>query len=103
METDVSAIRAAVRAFILDGFYVPHPERLADDTSLLETGVVDSTGVQEVIGFLEERFQIRVENEEIIPENLDSIGQLARFVRRKLEAGRGCSSSERASPVLFVE
>jgi acyl carrier protein len=102
METDVSGIRAAVRAFILDRFYVPDPGRLADDTSLLEAGIVDSTGVQEVIGFLEEKFQIRVENEEIIPENLDSVDRLARFVREKLEAGRGSPGSRRAFPLLFL-
>jgi len=89
MEADVNAIRAVVRGFILDRFYVPHPDRLADDASLLETGVVDSTGVLEVIGFLEEEFQIRVENGEILPENLDSVERLARFVRQKVDAARG--------------
>jgi acyl carrier protein len=88
MDTDVDRIRAVVRAFILDRFYVPDSARLADETSLLETGIVDSTGVQEVIEFLEMAFQIRVENEEILPENLDSVSRLSRFVRHKLEAGR---------------
>jgi acyl carrier protein len=88
MDTDAARIRAVVRAFLLDRFYVPDSAQLADETSLLETGVVDSTGVQEVIEFLEMAFQIRVENEEILPENLDSVSRLSRFVRQKLEAGR---------------
>jgi acyl carrier protein len=83
MDADFDSIRAAVRGFILDRFYVPNPDKLADDVSLLETGVVDSTGVLEVIGFLEEEYQIRVENSEILPENLDSVERLARFVLRK--------------------
>jgi acyl carrier protein len=85
METDASRVRALLRAFILERFYVPLPEKLADDTSLLEAGVVDSTGVQEVMAFIEETFRIRVENEEILPDNLDSVGRLTRFVCRKLE------------------
>ncbi len=93
MGADVNSIRSAVRTFILDRFYVPVPEELADDTSLLEAGVVDSTGVQEVIGFIEEAFQIRVENEEILPEYLDSIDRLTRFVRRKIEMRLGPSAS----------
>jgi acyl carrier protein len=98
METDVDAIRALVRAFILDRFYVPDAGRLADETSLLEAGIVDSTGVQEVIGFLEEQFQIRVENDEIIPEHLDSVDRLARFIRRKQEAGRGSPDARCDAP-----
>ncbi|MGE5198824.1 MAG: acyl carrier protein [Rhodospirillaceae bacterium] len=93
MQTDASRIRSTVRAFIFDRFYVPTPENLVDDTSLLEAGVVDSTGVQEIIGFLEEAFQVRVENDEILPENLDSVERLVRFVQRKLGEGPGVPAS----------
>ncbi len=84
MNVDPVQIRSTIRAFILDRFYVPQPERLADADSLLETGVVDSTGVLEIIGFLEEHYGIQVENAEILPENLDSVDRLTGFVSRKL-------------------
>ncbi len=87
MDTDVGRIRAAVRAFILDRFYVPSPAELGDATSLLEQAVVDSTGVQEIIAFIEEEYRIRVENEEILPENLDSVDRLARYVWKKIRGG----------------
>jgi acyl carrier protein len=58
---------------------------LQNDTSFLEKGVVDSTGVLELVAFLEETFNVKVEDEELIPENLDSINNLVRFVSGKLE------------------
>ena len=100
MAADAKETRAIVRAFILDRFYVPDPERLADDASLLETGIVDSTGVQEVIGFLEGEFGIRVENDEIIPEHLDSVDRLVRFVQHKRDVARASTDSAPASPRL---
>jgi acyl carrier protein len=103
MAADATQIRAVVRAFILDRFYVPDPGRLADDASLLDAGVVDSTGVQEVIGFLEGEFGIRVENDEIIPEHLDSVDRLTRFVRHKVDVLRASPDSTPGSPRLFGE
>lgn len=96
MATEVERRRAVIRAFILDRFYVPVPVELADDASLLERGVVDSTGVQEVMAFLEEEFGIRVDNDDILPENLDSIDRLAGYVQRKVEGARGGTGVESA-------
>lgn len=76
-------IHDAVRAFILRNFYIAEPDALANDASLLETGIVDSTGVLEVTAFLEETFGLRIVDVEITPENLDSIDRIARFVVRK--------------------
>jgi acyl carrier protein len=72
-----------VRQFILTNFYVPDPSVLGDDASLLDTGVIDSTGVLEVISFLEDTFELTVEEDEMVPENLDSIGRITAFVQRK--------------------
>jgi acyl carrier protein len=72
-----------VRQFIITNFYVPDAASLKDDASLLDTGVIDSTGVLEVISFLEDTFEVTVEEEEMVPENLDSIGRIAAFVQRK--------------------
>jgi acyl carrier protein len=79
-------IRAQVRQFITKNFYVANAEELDDEASLLDRGVIDSTGVLEVIGFLESTFGITVEDAEMLPENLDSIGRISAFVERKRAA-----------------
>ena len=58
---------------------------LADDQSFLDSGIIDSTGVLELISFVEETFDIEIEDDETIPENLDSIDRLARFIQSKKE------------------
>ena len=70
-----------IREFLLSNFYVD--TQLNSNTSLLETGVIDSTGVLEVIGFIEETFGISVADEEMLPENLDSIEGISKYVIRK--------------------
>jgi acyl carrier protein len=72
-----------IRQFITSNFYVAPDADLADDASLLDHGIIDSTGVLEVIAFLEDTFGIKVADEDLIPENLDSIGRIAAFVERK--------------------
>ncbi|WP_214473701.1 acyl carrier protein [Mesorhizobium sp. dw_380] len=74
---------AQVRSFLASNFYIADVKALSDTTSLLDEGIVDSTGVLEVIGFLEETFGIIVEDSELLPDNLDSIQAIARFIVRK--------------------
>jgi len=76
-------VKEQVRAFISSNFYVADPTALEDGASLLDRGIIDSTGVLEVIFFIEETFGIRVEDSEILPENLDSIEQIANFISSK--------------------
>jgi len=76
-------IRDQVRQFILTNFYVPDPATITDEASLLKSGVVDSTGVLEVISFLEETFQVTVADDEMTPDNLDSILRISAFLDRK--------------------
>jgi acyl carrier protein len=71
-----------IRAFITSNFYVADPASLQDGDSLLDSGVIDSTGVMEVIAFIEETFGFDVEDMDILPENLDSIDRIAAFVAR---------------------
>jgi acyl carrier protein len=78
----MSSIRDSVHAFLLKNFYVGN-EGLTDGESLLDRGIVDSTGILEVIAYLEETFGIRVEDSEILPEHLDSVGAIVRFVEKK--------------------
>jgi acyl carrier protein len=76
-------ITVQVRQYITENFYVSDVTKLTDETSFLDHGIIDSTGVLEVIGFLEQQFDIRVEDDEMLPDNLDSIGKIAAFVMRK--------------------
>ena len=79
-------VAGRVRAFIRDNFYVRDEAALGGDASLIAGGVVDSTGVLELIEFVEREWGIAVEDREMLPENLDSIARIARFVTRKLGA-----------------
>lgn len=75
-----------VRAFITKNFYAAASGDVADDASLLTLGIIDSTGVLEVIGFIEDQFGLHVEDQEMVPENLDSIAQIAAFIEKKKRA-----------------
>ncbi len=75
-------IKQQVRAFITSNFYVADPSTLAVDASLLDQGIIDSTGVLEIIMFLEGTFGFKVADSEMVPENLDSIENIAAFVAR---------------------
>jgi len=77
-----------IRTYIIDNFLLGEESDLDGTASLLESGIVDSTGVMELAMFLEEAFGIRVADEDFVPENLDTIENLAGFVERKL-AGHG--------------
>lgn len=76
-------IQQQIRAFIVDNFYVPETSELGDDTSLIETGIVDSTGVLEVVAFLEREFGISISDRDIVPANLDTIARMTAFVMRQ--------------------
>ena len=76
-------IRERVKNFITTNFYVPEASSLSDEESLLDKGIVDSTGILEVISFVESEFGIVVGENEIVAENLDSIRRIAAFVARK--------------------
>jgi len=76
-------IKEQVRAFVTSNFYVADPTTLDDGASLLDLGIIDSTGVLEVISYIEETFDIAVEDSEMLPDNLDSINRIANFIVRK--------------------
>jgi acyl carrier protein len=79
-------IKLKVKNFVVDNFLFGNADGLEEDTSFLEAGILDSTGVMEVVAFLESRFGVRVDDEELTPENLDSIASIGAFVSRKLLA-----------------
>lgn len=83
MKLDISL---AVRRFIGENFLFRDPgESITPDASLLDAGIIDSTGVLELVSFLETTFGIQVQDDEMLPENLDSIRAITRYVSRKLE------------------
>ena len=76
--------KSQVRQFILDNFMMGRDQdELKDSGSLLEMNIIDSTGVLELVGFLEETFEITIEDDELIPENLDSLDRIENFINRK--------------------
>jgi acyl carrier protein len=80
----MSNIEVQIREFVCENFILGQEElELSDYGSLLDSGIIDSTGVLELIGFIEESFGIEILDEEIIPENLDSISNVANFIRNK--------------------
>ena len=81
---DQTATRQTVRQFITENFYVANPAELTDDTLLLDQGIIDSTGVVEIISFIEDTFHITVDDAEMVPHNLNSVACIAAFVARKL-------------------
>jgi len=77
-------IKAQVRSYLLDNFLMGGSEAdVKDDASFMGTHILDSTGFIELIGYLEEQFGIEVTDEEMVPENLDSLECIERFVSRK--------------------
>ncbi len=74
--------KTRIRTFIAENFYVAQDAVLSDDTSLIESGIVDSTGVLEVIAFLEQEFSLSIPDKDILPANLDSIARIAAYVAR---------------------
>lgn len=79
-------VESQVRAYVVDHFlFGQGGDKLTSEDSFLEKGLIDSTGVLEVVMFLEERFGIKVQDEELIPDNLDSLARIAGFVERKLQ------------------
>ena len=83
----MAAMEKEIRAFLADVFFLGEdPGALAGDKSLIESGKLDSTGVLELVGFLEEEYAISIADEELVPENLDTVNNIVRFVDGKRAA-----------------
>ena len=81
----MSEIEQKIRQFIAENFLLRQDRaELSDTDSLLEAGLIDSTGVLELVGYLESEFQIAVADADIIPENLDSIRTIIAYIGEKL-------------------
>ena len=80
-------VKDKVRAFLRDNFLMGDGDQdIQDDTSFMESHILDSTGFIELISYLEEQFEIRVNDDEMVPDNLDSLKNIEHFVSGKLAA-----------------
>jgi acyl carrier protein len=77
-------IKEKVKHFVDENFlFTSKVDSIGDDVSFMESGIVDSTGILEIVNFIEEDFGIQLEDDEIIPGNLDSVNLLTRFIFKK--------------------
>ena len=75
----------SVRNFIVKNFLLGDGDLLKEDTSFIEEGIIDSTGILELVFFIEENFGISIEDHELVPENMDSLQSISGFMDRKLK------------------
>ncbi|MGA9543868.1 MAG: acyl carrier protein [Candidatus Sulfotelmatobacter sp.] len=85
--SDVNGIHPSIRSFILKKFPAARKRDLKDDLSLLESGIIDSLGVLDVVGFLEQTFNIKIDDDELTPDNFANINCMVSFVQRKSNPG----------------
>jgi len=92
MKNAVSGIRGVesmdvlgtVRTYVVENFLFGDDSRIGPETEFLENGILDSTGVLELVGFLEEKFGIRVEDDELVPENMNSLEKITLYISKKI-------------------
>ena len=77
-------LKEELREFFKNKFMIEIDGNLSDDHSFLENGIIDSTGVLELVMFLEEKYGIKVADEELLPENLDSFNNISRYLQSKV-------------------
>ena len=83
------SIAEKVRDYIKENFLFGADNKIGDEDSLLDAGVIDSTGAMELVSFIETQFGVEVGDRDLVPENLDSVAAIAGFITRKLaESGR---------------
>lgn len=79
-------IQGSVRYFITENFLYGQDGQFGNDDSLIERGIIDSTGVLEIVAFLETDFGLEIEDREIVPANLDSVNRICGFIVQKKQA-----------------
>ena len=85
----VDSVVNETREFIVANFlFGQESTKIAEDQSFLESGIIDSTGLLELVAFVEQRFGIAVADPELLPENLDSLQNISAFIARKREASK---------------
>ena len=80
----MTSVQHEIRQFVIDNFLFGQGAQLKDEESFLDGGIIDSTGVLQLVGFLEQRYEITIDNTDLVPDNLDSVDRVTRFVQQKL-------------------
>ena len=75
-----------IKEFIIENFLFGDDSNLANDTLFLESGIIDSTGILELAQFIETNYYIQIEDEEFVPENLNSLNNIESFIKKKQTA-----------------
>ncbi len=86
MDKDIplESVKHLVRHFVVDNFLFGDDNQLEDHTSFLDKGIIDSMGVLELVDFIDKTFQVTIADSELLPENLDSINNIEKYLQRKL-------------------
>lgn len=87
-------IEQKILDFIIDVFLFGEPVEVGPDESLLEKGIIDSTGLLELVEFLQETYDITIQESDLVRANLDGIAKIAAFVQRKQAAGGEAAVAE---------
>jgi acyl carrier protein len=82
--SETSEIRQAVRQFVVDNFLFGQDGDLQDGTSFMDQGIIDSTGILELVAFVEKTWDVKVEDEDLVPDNMDSLDNICAFIQSKL-------------------
>jgi acyl carrier protein len=80
-------ITEVIRRFLTERAWLIDDTKMSESDSLLEKGVIDSVAMVELVSFIEEKFEIRIHDEELMPENFDSLGAIATFITSKRNGG----------------
>ncbi|MFW6139300.1 MAG: acyl carrier protein [Spirochaetota bacterium] len=91
-QVSLEDVKKKVRGFIVENFlFGSEEDPFTDEDSFLENGIIDSTGVLELIEFIEEQYKIKAEDDELVTENLDSVNNVSRYLMSKLGNGQSHS------------
>jgi acyl carrier protein len=81
----MTGIVEKIKKYFEENFMIKWSETFSDEDSLLENGIIDSTGVLELVLFIEKNYGIKIADDELVPENLDSLINIKKFVEKKLD------------------
>ena len=95
-------LESQLRRFVIDNFLYGREDSFSNEDSFLEMGFIDSTGMLELVGFLETSYGIEVEDADLVPQNLDSVSRVAQFVRRKKQNGQAGAPRFRSSGLVVA-
>ncbi len=87
---DTAHVKEQIRGFIVTKSPIARKRRIQNDDPLLESGILDSLGVLDLLGFIEEAFSVSFGDDELVPENFQTINRLAAYIERRRAAKPGC-------------